>query len=147
MHNTSTAKIVGERDHQQQRHYEADLKKLTSIDQFDKSKKQNSEGPKKEHESTPKKKFEWNALWKKKDRSNDQTKTSTVVNECSDVETSLNTTVNDECVDEDSVIIDIANNIEKEEEKKKKNRKNMVVAAVATTSVSSLGVALAIILL
>jgi len=147
MHNTSTAKIVAERDQQQLRHYEADLNKLTSIDQFDKRKKKNSEGPKKEHESIPKNKFEWNALWKKKDRSNDQTKTSTVVNECSDVETSLNTTVNDECVDEDSVIIDIANNIEKEEEKKKKNRKNMVVAAVATTSVSSLGVALAIILL
>ncbi|KAK1732979.1 hypothetical protein QTG54_016310 [Skeletonema marinoi] len=75
MHNTSTAKIAAERDQQQQRHYEADLK-LTSIDHFDKSKKKNSEGPKKEHESTPKKKFEWNALWKKKDRSNDQSETS-----------------------------------------------------------------------
>eukprot|EP00984_Skeletonema_dohrnii_P014802 scaffold6291_cov159-Skeletonema_dohrnii-CCMP3373.AAC.2 len=146
MHNTSTAKIAAERDQQQLRHYEADLK-LTSADQVDKSKKQNSEGSRKEHESTPKKKFEWNALWKKKDRSNDQSETSTIVNESIDVDTSLNTTVNEESVDEDSVIIDIANNIEKEEEKKKKNRKNMVVAAVATTSVSSLGVALAIILL
>jgi len=54
MHNTSTAKIVAERDHQQLRHYEADLK-LTSIDHFDKSKKKNAEGSEKEHESIPKK--------------------------------------------------------------------------------------------
>jgi len=145
-HNSSTSKIAAERDQQQLRHYEADLK-LTSIDHFDKSKKKSAEGSEKEHESIPKKKFEWNALWKKKEKSNGQCETSTVVNESIDVDTSLNTTVNDESVDEDSVIIDIANNIEKEEEKKKKNRKNMVVAAVATTSVSSLGVALAIILL
>mmetsp|Transcript_19090 Transcript_19090/g.28509 ORF Transcript_19090/g.28509 Transcript_19090/m.28509 type:complete len:171 (+) Transcript_19090:72-584(+) len=56
MHNTSTAKIAAERDQQQQRHYEADLKKLTSIDHFDKSKKKNAEGSEKEHESIPKKK-------------------------------------------------------------------------------------------
>mmetsp|Transcript_11694 Transcript_11694/g.17911 ORF Transcript_11694/g.17911 Transcript_11694/m.17911 type:complete len:258 (+) Transcript_11694:60-833(+) len=148
---TKTARIDADvSDLPPNRRDELVLKKLTLTDgEVVSSNTKNLEGPKTGHESkSPKQKFEWNTLWKKKNRSHDQSETATVIEECADVDTSLNTTLDDqEVADEGQDIKEIEDYFEKEERKKKKNRQNIVVAAVATTSVSGLGVALAIILL
>lgn len=138
---------------QRQRDGSTELNLISNTDQFDKRRK-NFEGRNKENESIPKKKFEWNNIWKRKNRSNNESDgevgASTSIDESTDVNTSMNTTMDDEVVDEGTKIEEHAEDtVEKdgEDKKKKKNRQNVVVAAVATTSVSSLGVALAILLL
>lgn len=146
---SSAARIDAERCLPQQRRRDENVHvlNLTSSDQFDKRRK-NFESPNKENVFIPKKKFEWNNLWKKKDRSNDQREGVTSIDADLDADTSMNTTIDDDAVEEGTEIEEIAeDDLEKEREKKKKKRQNVVVAAVATTSVSSLGVALAIILL
>lgn len=122
------------------------LTKLTFNDRQDKRAK-NSEGPKIRQSNNEKQKFEWNLLWKNKNRRHDQSETATVIDEClDDVDTPINTTTLDDQGTDSQEIIAEAENFEKER-RNKQNRQNVVVAAVATTSVSSLGVALAIILL
>lgn len=163
MHTTtsSTARIIAESDYsdsnrQRQKHDETELKS-TSTDQllFDnrtkKSTPTTSSNKKQQSVPIPKQKFEWNKFWKKRNDSDSD--------ECMDVDTSLqssSTTNNDTIIttaavddvhDGDLAIMKIAENVENEQKKKKQQQQNFIVAAVATTSVSSLGVALAIILL
>ena len=150
-----TARIDADRCISQQRQRDGtELNLISNSNQFDKRRK-NFERPNKENESIPKKKFEWNNIWKRKNRSNNESDAevgvSTSIDESTVVDTSMNTTTYDEVVDEGTEIEELAeDNLGKDGEgkkKKKKNRQNVVVAAVATTSVSSLGVALAILLL
>ena len=150
---TPTARIDADRCISQQRQRDGtELNLISNSNQFDKRRK-NFERPNKENESIRKKKFEWNNMWKRKNRCNNESDgevgVSTSIDESTVVDTSMITTTDDEVVDEGTEIEEHAeDNLEKdEEEKKKKNRQNVVVAAVATTSVSSLGVALAILLL
>ena len=105
--------------------------------------------------STNKNKFEWK-FWKKIGRANDIDETTSIDGDTvqsSITNTSNNNTTNNSennnkdnilLDDDDSAIMEIAEKIEDTEEKKMKQK---ILTAVATTSVSSLGVALAIILL
>lgn len=106
------------------------------------------------NQNEKKNKFEWK-FWKKagnkKDKQNDIDETRSIDGDT--VQRSITNTANnnnnsennnkDNILDDDSAIMEIAEKIDTEEKKMKQK----IVAAVATTSVSSLGVALAIILL
>jgi hypothetical protein len=102
-----------------------------------------------------KNKFEWK-FWKKTGKANDIDETTSIDGDT--VQSSITKTANNKnnntnsgnnnkdnilLDDDDSAIMEIAEKIDTEEKKIKQK----IVAAVATTSVSSLGVALAIILL
>jgi hypothetical protein len=101
--------------------------------------------------SSKKKKFEWK-FWKKTGKENDIDETTSVdgdtvqssaTNTAYNNNSSGNNNKDNILLDDDSAIMEIAEKIDTEEKKMKQK----IVAAVATTSVSSLGVALAIILL